>query len=49
MFPLRAFDRRLARPPPIIGSGVSIGDNIYPPAPRVRLDTPAPRGLNETI
>ena len=46
---LTTFNHRLARPPPMVGSGVSNGVifSIYPPpppAPRVRLDVAAPRG-----
>ena len=42
---VRAFDCRLARLAATIGSGDKQGGNISPPAGRVRLKTPAGRGL----
>ena len=48
IFSFRAFDRRLARLAAPISSGVRQGDRICcppPPAGRVRLNTPAGRGL----
>ena len=49
IFSFRAFDRRLARLAAPISSGVRQGgQNLPPPAGRVRLNTPAGRGLKET-
>ena len=45
IFSFRAFDRRLARLAAPISSGVRQGGRICPPAGRVRLNTPAGRGL----
>ena len=46
IFSFRAFDRRLARLAAPISSGVRQGQNMPPPpAGRVRLNTPAGRGL----
>ena len=49
IFSFRAFDRRLARLAAPISSGVRQGGRICPPPPagRVRLNTPAGRGLKE--
>ena len=48
IFSFRAFDRRLARLAAPISSGVRQGGaKSAPPAGRVRLNTPAGRGLNK--
>ena len=51
IFSFRAFDRRLARLAAPISSGVRQGGRICPPPPagRVRLNTPAGRGLRSNI
>ena len=51
IFSFRAFDRRLARLAPPISSGVRQGGGAEsaPPAGRVRLNTPAGRGLSALV
>ena len=49
IFSFRAFDRRLARLAAPISSGVRQGaEYAPPPAGRVRLNTPAGRGLSDS-
>ena len=47
-FSLRAFDCRLLYIYTALRSLISRGSSIYHPAPRVWLETPAPRGLTPT-
>ena len=47
IFSFRAFDRPLARLAAPISSGVRQGAEYAPPAGRVRLNTPAGRGLTD--
>ena len=51
IFSFRAFDRRLARLAAPISSGVRQGGQNLPPPPagRVRLNTPAGRGLKHAL